>query len=817
MAIAKGMLDECHDSRTESFDDVYSYPRLLGRIGSHNVVVASPAFHQTVTTSSVIVANSMLSKYTEIRLILSIGIGGGAPSRDHDIRLGDVVVSKGVIRYEIGKRVINSLTWPPKILQKAVSQIQEMNLINGKALTEHTSMLASIYPWLKSYISFPSQENDQLFEPHYDHPGVLSCHNCDIRRAVSRSERLANDPQVHYGLIASTTQALKQGLTREILRNELGVLCFESEATQSVENFPCLMIRGISNYADTHKNEMWLPYAATTAAAYAKELLLMISSNKLEEEQALTAHRIKQPEGGNKATSRTMGRIELFPYELDDIHGNLVDIPSILRQDPSKTEAEVHKISHPTQVGTSSSHGSDTAMQLQQQADVNIQELGRKYSHWATQSGHEMVMKQLLENSVHVNKKNDAELFYASGCDQETIVKRLLDNGANVNIKDEKGNTPLLHASQDGYKEVVKQLLDDGAHINIQNKIGDTLLLYASQYGYTTVVKQLLDSGANINIKNEIGDTPLLYASRGGHKEVVKQLLDSGADINMRNGIGDNPLSYASYYGHKEVMKQLLDSGADINMPDRFGDTPLLYASQYGYTAMVQQLLDSGANINIKNKIGDTPLSYASRRGHVEVVKQLLDRATDAKVLRQSHHVQGTLKADLERAIFSSEIGDAIEDAELQIGKEKMAQHANDHPNTGYVTTMERPAYFGLSTNTGYASMGKCQSDNQECEEDDICTIMSENEELYMPQEPKETLVTALADALYHDIGPLSRLSHAVPTIFRSLPALLKEFTIRLRHTASGKMHTEAISFVRQNRQWVFISQILFKVEYLST
>ena len=40
--------------------------------------------------------------------------------------------------------------------------------------------------------------------------------------------------------------------------------------------FPCLVIRGISDYADSHKNKIWQPYAAATAAAYAKELLLVI-------------------------------------------------------------------------------------------------------------------------------------------------------------------------------------------------------------------------------------------------------------------------------------------------------------------------------------------------------------------------------------------------------------------------------------------------------------------------------------------------------------------------------------------------------------
>lgn len=44
-----------------------------------------------------------------------------------------------------------------------------------------------------------------------------------------------------------------------------------------MDGFPCLVIQGISNYADSHKNDIWQRYAAATAAAYAKELILVMN------------------------------------------------------------------------------------------------------------------------------------------------------------------------------------------------------------------------------------------------------------------------------------------------------------------------------------------------------------------------------------------------------------------------------------------------------------------------------------------------------------------------------------------------------------
>ena len=43
-----------------------------------------------------------------------------------------------------------------------------------------------------------------------------------------------------------------------------------------MNDFRCLVIRGICDYADSHKNKTWQPYAAATAAACAKEILSLV-------------------------------------------------------------------------------------------------------------------------------------------------------------------------------------------------------------------------------------------------------------------------------------------------------------------------------------------------------------------------------------------------------------------------------------------------------------------------------------------------------------------------------------------------------------
>jgi nucleoside phosphorylase len=75
--------------------------------------------------------------------------------------------------------------------------------------------------------------------------------------------------------------AIKDGIKRDQLRKDLGVLCVEMEAAGLMDEFSCLVIRGICDYADSHKNERWQPYAAATAATYAKELLSIIPAQEV--------------------------------------------------------------------------------------------------------------------------------------------------------------------------------------------------------------------------------------------------------------------------------------------------------------------------------------------------------------------------------------------------------------------------------------------------------------------------------------------------------------------------------------------------------
>lgn len=278
LSAALEMLDEEHEEL-----HIHSLPYTLGRIGLHNVIVACLPAGQMGTNSAAGVASQMMSDFKSIHFGFLVGIGGGVPNSTTDIRLGDVVISQphlqypGVVQYDFGKTEeggkssrIGSLNSPPAILLTSVSKLTADARRGRNGITKHLQ---------KSDLSpTPTRQSpgdDVLFEAAYAHAGGSSCIACDRNRVVQRTPRENQSPMIHCGTIASGNQVMKDGVTRGKLSANLGggILCFEMEAAGIMNSFPCLVIRGICDYADSHKNKGWQVYASAAVAACAKEFL----------------------------------------------------------------------------------------------------------------------------------------------------------------------------------------------------------------------------------------------------------------------------------------------------------------------------------------------------------------------------------------------------------------------------------------------------------------------------------------------------------------------------------------------------------------
>lgn len=274
-------------------DDSNTY--CFGRIGEHHIVIGCLPLGRYGTSSAARVAQDMRRSFPQLRFGLMVGIGGGAPTSEQDIRLGDVVVSTpngslgGVVQFDLGKRVdgqfhrVGHLNAPPTELLGALPEIRRRH--------DNPEKYSGIDEHLKRFDNDPrfhQPKQDRLFRSDSKHLGGKTCTGCDLGGLVVRQPRTsARAIDVFYGTIASSNAVIKDSKLRDSYAHdpELNVLCFEMEAAGLMNDFPCLVIRGICDYCDLHKNDDWHNYGAATAAAYARELLCVVKPTLIAQMQ----------------------------------------------------------------------------------------------------------------------------------------------------------------------------------------------------------------------------------------------------------------------------------------------------------------------------------------------------------------------------------------------------------------------------------------------------------------------------------------------------------------------------------------------------
>ncbi|KAE8396150.1 hypothetical protein BDV23DRAFT_168407 [Aspergillus alliaceus] len=235
-AAARAMLDEAHTPPQLSTDsNAYEF----GELSGHYIVIAYlPA--------------GVYGKVSAAAFGLMVGIGGGVPGKNNDIRLGDVIYDYGKVVQGGQFELMGTSNKPPLTLLTRLSQLEAKQITGSgeDTLLKTVSEVLEQNPNMKGRVSLPDQHTDFLF---------YNCEKCDKEQLVKRPMR--------------DTRVMKDSGTRDCLAQQYGILCFEMEAAGLMDELPTLVIRGICDYCDSHKQKQWQGYAALTAAAYTKLLL----------------------------------------------------------------------------------------------------------------------------------------------------------------------------------------------------------------------------------------------------------------------------------------------------------------------------------------------------------------------------------------------------------------------------------------------------------------------------------------------------------------------------------------------------------------
>ncbi|KAH2223445.1 hypothetical protein KXV27_006709 [Aspergillus fumigatus] len=306
----EALFDEGYDQRGEFYGkqrgDANTY--VNGRIGQHDVVLCyMPGMGKGRAAS---VASSLLVSYPEIELALVVGICGGAPPppKYQEIFLGDVIISDSVIEYDFGRQYPGGFQRKTglkdtlgRLSREIRTLLNSLRVENARRhLQNQTQQHLHVLQQRGPKWSHP-RASDVLFESRYRHkhyrhasPAGCSCFGsdsfdqfceealgtdcddlgCDQGQQVQCQEiSEAAGTSIYIGPVTSANTVMKSGQHRdEIVRNEK-VIGFKMEGAGVWDNIPCIIIKGVCDYADSHKSKVWQAYAAATGASAAKALL----------------------------------------------------------------------------------------------------------------------------------------------------------------------------------------------------------------------------------------------------------------------------------------------------------------------------------------------------------------------------------------------------------------------------------------------------------------------------------------------------------------------------------------------------------------
>ncbi|KAL7920802.1 hypothetical protein ACQKWADRAFT_297339 [Trichoderma austrokoningii] len=307
------LFDEFWDEHGDTFGRVPgdSNHYTTGRISKHNVVLALlPHMGKAHAASA---AANMRSSYGGLRLVILAGVCGGVPQNDeNEMFLGDVVISSSVIQFDFGRHYPNGFvrkdTYEDNLRKhdKNISGLLRKfgTDIGQDKLHERAAHFLKQLQAVKhrDKYRYPGTDKDKLFEPSYRHKHrdsaaciCSSCHgrkdpvcdealgsSCDelgcdeeylVERIRLREQDKAQEPAIYLGAVASGDTVMKSGEDRDRIAKKEGVIAFEMEGAGAWEDLPCIVVKGICDYADSHKNKQFQNFAAATAASVSKAIL----------------------------------------------------------------------------------------------------------------------------------------------------------------------------------------------------------------------------------------------------------------------------------------------------------------------------------------------------------------------------------------------------------------------------------------------------------------------------------------------------------------------------------------------------------------
>ena len=219
-------------------------------------------------------ATKMISHFPNLEHIIMCGIAGGIPSPENPqkhVRLGDIVVSEGVVQYDMISDTVDGIrlkSTPPRPSAALIEADRRLQI----------DEYSDLYMW-RDYIDKCAKgrfkKPDARLDILHDALGEALPHPND--------DTIGYYPKIYHGVIGSANTLLRNPQKRQWIKNTFGAFAFEMEGSGIADaawdsDVGYIVIRGICDYGDSYKNDIWQEYASLVAAAYSRALIEKLPS-----------------------------------------------------------------------------------------------------------------------------------------------------------------------------------------------------------------------------------------------------------------------------------------------------------------------------------------------------------------------------------------------------------------------------------------------------------------------------------------------------------------------------------------------------------
>ncbi|WP_442890393.1 TonB family protein [Congregicoccus parvus] len=213
-------------------------------------------------------------------------------------------------------------------------------------------------------------------------------------------------------------------------------------------------------------------------------------------------------------------------------------------------------------------------------------------------------------------------LITQAGRGHAAMVAWLTERGVNASFESE-GMTPLHAAALSGHERVVRVLLEKGVDANRAPTGNEPVLLTAARRGHHDVVAMLLEGGALVDARTASGSTALHFAAQQNSTELATVLLARGADPAAVTERGANVLETALVFGAADVARVVAERGGRVAASGEQRDVFVASVLACDLESVLGALLDEGLPADAKVE-GKWSLPEAARLAGAERCAGLL-------------------------------------------------------------------------------------------------------------------------------------------------------------------------------------------------